>query len=38
MLRLDPLERSRKIEEVARKHGFEALAAALAKQTAALRG
>jgi archaemetzincin len=36
-LRLDPLERSRQLENVARKHGFDGLAGALSKQTAALR-
>jgi archaemetzincin len=36
-LRLDPLARSRNIEAVARKHGLDALAAAFARQTAALR-
>jgi archaemetzincin len=37
-LGLDPLARSRKLEAVAKKHGFERLAAAYAKQTAALAG
>jgi archaemetzincin len=37
-LRLDPLARSRKLEEVARRHGFERLASGLSKQTTALRG
>jgi archaemetzincin len=36
-LRLDPLERSRALEAVARRHGFDNVAAGLAKQTAALR-
>jgi archaemetzincin len=35
-LQLDPLTRSRGLEAVARKHGFTALAGALAKQSAAL--
>jgi archaemetzincin len=37
-LGLDPLARSRKIEAVAREHGFERLAAAFSKQSSALRG
>lgn len=36
-LKLDPLERSRALEAVARRHGFDNIAAGLAKQTAALR-
>lgn len=35
-LRLDPLERSRALEAVARKHGFERTAADLGRQSAAL--
>ena len=34
--RLDPLERSRALEAVARKHAFERVAADLAKQSEAL--
>jgi archaemetzincin len=37
-LRLDPLARSRQLERVARKHGFDGLAGALSKQSTALRG
>lgn len=36
-LNLDPLVRSRALETVARRHGFDTVAAALSKQTAALR-
>jgi hypothetical protein len=37
-LRLGPLACSQEPEKVAHKHGFEALAGALSKQTTALRG
>lgn len=36
-LGLDPPERSRALEAVARRHGFDNVAADLSKQTAALR-